>query len=415
MTRFAEPPFGSPLEEGLREQAELFDMAPDALVMVDLCRMAIVQWNAGAEALYGWDRAAAMERNLDELVGTQYPLPEDDLLAEFLRTGRWEGEVVQTCRDGRQVVVATRWALKRDAEGRAVRLLASNRDVTAQHLLVADLRRARQEAEHASAAKSAFLAVMSHELRTPLNAVIGFGELLSDQADELGERAWVEDLGKITGAGRRLLAMIEGMLDLAMLEGGVLPVAVEPFRPAEELQAVLDEGRREAQAHGNRFELAVASDLPVMCSDARRIAQVAGELLANAAKFTNRGTIRVTLARAGDPPWLTLTVEDDGVGIEPAFLPSLFEPFVQAEPASTRHHDGPGIGLAIAARLCRVLGGELQVRSQPGRGSRFEARFPAIAPAAGTSVPAWSRRPSLSARTREAYSGSTIDDEESGS
>jgi PAS domain S-box-containing protein len=245
----------------------------------------------------------------------------------------------------------------------------------------AELTEAKERAESADRVKSAFLATMSHELRTPLNSILGFtGILLQHLAGPLNPEQR-KQLGMVQTSARHLLAVINDVLDLSKIEAGQLEVAREPIDPRKSMQRVADLVRPAAEGKGLRFTMTPPPDSCRVMGDARRLDQILLNLVSNAVKFTHDGEVLLTGEVAHDPrhpedSTLRISVTDTGVGIAAADLPILFRPFQQIDSGSTRHHEGTGLGLAICRRLARLLGGEIEVLSEPGRGSTFTLTLP---------------------------------------
>jgi signal transduction histidine kinase len=241
---------------------------------------------------------------------------------------------------------------------------------------------AKEAAEAANIAKSAFLANMSHELRTPMNALLGYSEMLMEEAEDLGQSDFVPDLKKINQAGTHLLALINDVLDLSKIESGKM----EAFAEDIDVNSLLDEVTTTAQPlidkNGNRLEIIRGEQLGMVHQDITKIRQSLLNLLSNAAKFTHEGqiTLRVQRAQHGSVDWLTFAVSDTGIGIPADKINHVFEEFSQADESTTRDYGGTGLGLAISRRFCRLLGGTLTVESQPGKGSTFTIHLPAILP-----------------------------------
>jgi two-component system sensor histidine kinase BarA len=232
-----------------------------------------------------------------------------------------------------------------------------------------ELRREKERAESASRAKTSFLANMSHELRTPLNAVIGAAQLLQQPAGGL-DQAQLIDI--VRHSGTNLLGLIENVLDVSRIEAGELPALRDDFNLADCLEAALTTAAVAARAKGVTACGIIDADLPTWCNgDAIRLRQVVLNLLGNAVKFTPRGEVVLHATRGAAPGAVRIAVRDTGVGIEPDKLSDIFEPFRQADEATTRRFGGTGLGLAISRRLVRAMGGDISVRSQLAHGSEF--------------------------------------------
>ncbi|MGH6896698.1 MAG: response regulator [Geminicoccaceae bacterium] len=258
------------------------------------------------------------------------------------------------------------------------------------------LREAKDEAEAATQAKSQFLASMSHELRTPLNAIIGYSEMLHEEAEDLGQRAFLPDLEKIQEAGKHLLNLINEILDLSKIEAGKMDVLVEEF----DVPALLSEVQSVIQPlmakNANSLRVDCAPDLGRMRSDQTKLRQNLFNLLSNAAKFTEQGQITLAARRIvqdGDD-WLEFQVSDTGIGMTPEQVGRLFQAFAQADVSTSRDYGGTGLGLAITKHFCRMLGGDVTVESTPGQGSTFTVTLPATCPDARGAVVESRSRPS---------------------
>jgi signal transduction histidine kinase/DNA-binding response OmpR family regulator len=237
----------------------------------------------------------------------------------------------------------------------------------------------RRAAEHASAVKSAFLASMSHELRTPLNAVIGYSQMLQEEAEEDNRTSDLQDLQKIESAGKHLLELINSILEMSKIEAGKVEVHAAPFNVPELIDEVVELVRPMAARNGNTLETVLAPGVHRMFSDVVKIRQCLLNLLSNASKFTRDGRITLRVERVVEGPrtYLRFDVIDSGPGIPAAELDRLFEPFHQLESTSVRGKgQGTGLGLAITRRLTRMLGGDTLVQSEPGIGSTFTLSLP---------------------------------------
>ncbi len=235
------------------------------------------------------------------------------------------------------------------------------------------------EAERANHAKSQFLANMSHELRTPLNAIIGYSEMLQEEAAEDGNDGYVPDLTKIHSAGRHLLALINDILDLSKIEAGKTELFLERFLIRELLKDVEATAAPLIAKNGNRLEVAVGAELGSMTADVTKTRQILLNLLSNAAKFTENGLIRLS-ARCdpADPYAALITVTDEGIGMTEEQLGRLFTAFGQAEASTSKKYGGTGLGLVISRHFARMMGGDILVESEAGKGTAFTVRLPLV-------------------------------------
>ncbi len=285
----------------------------------------------------------------------------------------------------RELERAIRYALER-ASARA-----------AQQRLTEELRYMQLAAQRSSQAKSTFLASMSHEFRTPLNAILGYSELLIDQALEGELEGIADDLGRIRAAGSHLLALVTDILDLSRIESGKMSLAPQRFLVAELLREVIDGVSPLLRRNGNQFALRTADtgepeELGELLADTTRVRQILFNMLSNAGKFTRQGAVTLTVSRrparlcdfnrhADEQPiegieCVEFAISDSGIGMTPQQMERLFEPFTQVDESSGRRFGGSGLGLAISRSLARTMGGEVWVESELGRGSVFHLALP---------------------------------------
>ncbi|GIW01684.1 histidine kinase N-terminal 7TM domain-containing protein [Roseiflexus sp.] len=247
---------------------------------------------------------------------------------------------------------------------------------------------ARDQAEAAHRAKSAFLAHMSHEVRTPLSAILGYTDLIRLDLTRRGQSVYQEELEAIHASAQHLLTMINNILDLSKIDAGRMPLYIELFSIEALVHNVTQTARPLAARNGNSLTVIRAPDADLMTSDKTKIRQVLLNLLSNAAKFTENGAISLRIWRElslspamkaidDGADWIVCEIADTGIGIAPEHLPLLFQDFSRIEDADHRRYGGTGLGLAISRQFCRLMGGDITVASAPGKGTTFTVRLPA--------------------------------------
>ncbi|HEY2380638.1 MAG TPA: ATP-binding protein [Terriglobia bacterium] len=250
-----------------------------------------------------------------------------------------------------------------------------------------ELLKAKDSAEDASRAKSAFLANMSHELRTPLNAIIGYSEMLEEESRESGQAESVRDLQRIQSAGKHLLSLINDVLDLSKIEAGKMALHLETFQLDPLIEEIGTTLQPAAEKNSNRLTLNVPEELGAMHADVTKVRQVLFNLVSNACKFTDHGTITLDVERRSDEneqDWIIFRVTDSGIGMTPEQQWKLFQDFAQADTSIVRKFGGTGLGLAISSRFAEMMHGRIDVESKIGEGSTFTVTLPASVAAGGT-------------------------------
>ncbi|OQW94124.1 MAG: hypothetical protein BWK79_07495 [Beggiatoa sp. IS2] len=242
-----------------------------------------------------------------------------------------------------------------------------------------ELIRAKEMAETANLTKSQFIANVSHELRTPLNAIIGYSEMLQEDAFDLGEDGFVVDLKKIHSAGKHLLGLINDVLDISKIEAGKMEVYTETFELLPVLHDIATTIQPLVEKQANILEVKYDENLGKIHADLTKVRQMLLNLLSNATKFTERGTVTLSVQRvaeAGGKHWIDFQISDTGIGMTPDQQQKIFEAFTQADASTTRKYGGTGLGLVITKRFAEMMGGTVSVESQFGHGSTFHVRLP---------------------------------------
>ena len=349
-------------------------------------------FNPAAEELFGYAAEEVVGHNIKMLMPEPARGEHDGYLSRYLETG--EARIIGRRRE--------ETGLRKDGSSFPIELFVSKAetpdgilfvggisDITERKRAERELANAKEEAEAANQAKSGFLANMSHELRTPMNAILGYSEMLMEEAEDEGQEDFIPDLKKINQAGNHLLSLINDVLDLSKIEAGRMEAFAEDLDIGALVDQVADTVQPLMGKNSNRLKIERGEQLGSSHQDATKIRQSLLNLLSNAAKFTHEGTVTLSVQRTTeqDGDWLTFAVSDTGIGIPDDKINRVFEEFGQADDSTTRNYGGTGLGLPIARRFCQLLGGDLTVDSRSGEGSTFTMRLPALLPGTGMQAP----------------------------
>ncbi|MBD0308417.1 MAG: PAS domain-containing sensor histidine kinase, partial [Microcoleus sp. T1-bin1] len=348
--------------------------------------------NRALAEIYGYESSAQMLAELTDINRQIYVDPQRRAefiaqLAAVRQVSKFESQVYR--RDGSTIWISENARSICDESGSVLYYEGTVQDITAGKLAESALHRALEAAESANRAKSTFLANMSHELRTPLNAIIGYSEMLQEEAEELGDEAFVPHLEKISTAGKHLLSMIDDILDISKIEAGRMDLYLETFDIHALIESAVATARPLVEKNGNTLEVYCRDNLDTMHADMTKVRQVLLNLLSNAAKFTHNGKIAIGVERIkneqlkminqeessqiliSNSEFLSFRVADTGIGMTKEQLQRVFQPFTHADASTTRKYGGTGLGLAISQRFCQMMGGSIEVSSTLGSGSTF--------------------------------------------
>ncbi len=379
-------------EESLRDSEAGFRAAVEALgegVIITDEQDVVAYVNSRVAHLTGYEPDALLGKKVEDVLVPAAQLEEHRSRRELLLQGIAEEYETRIRRkDGSEFWAEVNSTPYLDPQGEVLGTLSALTDVMERQLIQEELVAAIDASEDANRAKSAFLANMSHELRTPMNAILGYCELVQEDVQARGLDELLQDLNKIHGAGRHLLRLINDILDLSKIEAKKIELQVETFEIKQLVGDVADTMQHLIDKNGNTLKLEAADALGNMKADLTRVRQILLNLLGNAAKFTKDGTVGLEVRREKNDgvEFVVFKVTDSGIGIPPEQLDRLFQPFTQVDSSSTRKYEGTGLGLSISRQLCRIMGGDIEVESEPGKGSTFVVKLPTNVRAKGASV-----------------------------
>jgi len=394
----------------------ILETSLDCVVIID-GESRILEWNPAAERTFGRSRAEVLGKQMPELI---MPAAYHELhrkgMRHYFETG--EGPVIATRievsavrADGSEFPVEL--AINRIDRPDATLFTATLRDITERKQAQEDLRQAKESAEGANQAKSSFLANMSHELRTPLNAILGYSEMLLEEARETGDETLSKDLNRINSAGKHLLNLIGDILDLSKIDAGRMDLYPETFAVDTLVADVASTVGALIERNSNVLETVTEPGIGTMFADMTKVRQNLFNLLSNAAKFTSNGRIRLEVSsdRENGRDDVLFAVTDTGRGIPPERMDQLFQPFMQLDKSITRDFGGTGLGLTITRRFCQMMGGDVAVQSEVGRGSTFTIRLPRLYTPLKTEEPAEAAEPATGKMLSEGDVVLVIDDD----
>ena len=364
----------------LREQADLLDLSHDAIFVRDP-KDTITYWNRGAEQLYGWTRQDTLGRQAATLLKTAFPARRETIMAELQRTGHWEGELIQTRRDGTEVVTLSRWSIQRDARGRWLGTLETNHDITARKRAEAELHRAQADLAHVTRVSTMgeLTASIAHEVNQPLAAIVTNGEAcLRWLGRPVPDFAEADATVKRMIANARRASEVVARLRALARRSDPEHVAVDASEVVEDCVMLLE---RELANHRVRLDLDLARALPPVRGDRVQLQQVVINLALNAIQAMDAVSaegrmLRIAAARTEDEAGegVTITVRDNGPGVAEEAIPALFTAFY------TTKKDGIGIGLSISRSIVEAHGGRIAGTREGEGGMCFTVTLPAAAP-----------------------------------
>jgi PAS domain S-box-containing protein len=361
-------------EDKLREQAHLLDLTHDTIFVRGMNDV-ITYWNRGAEEQYGWKEEEAKGQVSHQLTQTVFPAPLEDINAELLRTGRWEGELIHTRRDSTRVVVASRWSLQKDVQGNPISILETNNDITERRRIEETLREVNVELAHVTRLTTLgeLTASIAHEVNQPLAAIVTNGDAclrwLDRDVPQLDE---VRDSVRLMiNDGNRAAEVIRRVRALA--KKSEAPKAPQPVN--EIIDEVILLLEREVSSHQTLLRRKLASGLPLVLADRIQIQQVIINLMMNGMEamtsVTNRPRELTILSQRSEADQVFVAVRDCGVGIEPEHMDRLFNAFFTTKSA------GMGMGLSICRTIIDAHGGKLGVSRNADTGATFHFTLPA--------------------------------------
>lgn len=351
----------------------VIEQTSESIFLIDPTTQRIIESNTAFQKLLGYDNEEILSLTLGDFIDHESESIAYNIERTLSAQSYHLGERRYRRKDGSLVEVEV--SANKIYYGQRTAISAVVRDITERKQVERELYQAKVTAELANKSKSQFLANMSHELRTPLNAIIGYSEILQEEAEELEPEELNADLGKIEAAGRHLLGLINDILDLSKIEAGKMELYLESFQVPVALQEVVFTVQPLLQKNGNQLQVDCEPEIGSMYADVTKVRQILFNLLGNACKFTHQGTIFLRVFQK-EGQMIGFEVRDTGIGMTREQLDKLFQPFTQADTSTTRKYGGTGLGLAIAKQFCHMMGGDIRVDSELGKGSTFTIHLP---------------------------------------
>jgi len=360
--------------------SKIIEASPIGILSIDR-KGTIETFSSAAEQIFGYYASDVLGKNIKILMETHVAVEHDLYLERRIQgaasTIVGQSRIVNAVRkDGSVFKLEAR--VEEVQVGDEIFYIGLVEDITERLELERQAEEAREQAERANEAKSAFLANMSHELRTPMNAIIGYSEMLAEDAEDDGLEDMLGDLNKITNAGKHLLSLINDVLDLSKIEAGKMDLFLEDFAVKDIAEDVASTALSLIEKNANELVLDVDQELGSMHGDVTKVRQILFNLISNAAKFTKEGkiTLSANAASISNEPAIRFAVTDTGIGIPEDKIEHIFAEFSQADESTTRDYGGTGLGLALVKRFCEMMGGSIRVESIVGQGSSFIVTLP---------------------------------------